>query len=866
TPAEITPFLLGITPNETRLDGGTSHLVSGGFLTSADRLVFMHEETKVVIESSEFAEVNDNFIVFVMPDLSESFSTGDILALRAEKDVGAATLVSNTINAAIRVSFAGPPTITPDLDPNHGSAFGGKPVKFSGALFTSNSQVLFGTMPARQIVVVGPTELWAVPPALPVSAPAGGLALDSFDTRDDTSVDVAVFTQGGWAVLEDGYTFDPTGPTFESCSRDEVLSGETINIIVKGGNFVPGKTEITPILGEASNVVVHDFNTLSFDYTAPLGGAGEIGPDLDTFKIATNMGDPVSGCTIKIKLPPFLTDCESTYEANSSASPTTGVADGALIEVTVSGGNLEAGGKMWMERGGTAGTIPMTEVTGDFTGGGQWKRINGLEIVFTVPNIFSTDTPTLLEGNRNIGPVAIKYESPDGRVADLSGCFSYVPSFPEFEDYSFTVTNPAAPLTARPDKVTLGDVNQDGVIDVALLVRGDDSTWLPLQGPEAYILMADTFGESVDINGDGVTPDWAGSFTQQSIESDDVQIEHKTYGRGGRVLLENIDEDDELEVIIPASAHDGPNCARVLFADMQEDGTFDVVKIITPGGDDSIGGIAGFASGHFENTHEGVDIALILGSSSQSNRDVIILQSTSTVLDYKEVRTDVDSDINDYEVSYLAAGDFDGDGDDDLIWGQHRKGTHYPQYLPIVVAEIANGTVSSHGKLTNVTGGDCAAIAIVDCEDDEEESEFTAVEAVVLCENGAKGGLTGNETVESCIIVIENPLSKLADSYHLTGFIDSGRGLAAGDLNADGMDDLAVVSEPGKMVVFIGGADCAFTNGGRSWTSPIGAGQWSSRVEGIAIGDINRDGLGDVFVGDAGYEPEALIFWLNTSR
>ena len=86
------------------------YLVSGGFLTSADRLVFSKGETTLVIESSDFAEVNDNFIVFLMPDLSETFAAGDILALHAEKDLGGGILKSNTINTAIRVSFAGPPT------------------------------------------------------------------------------------------------------------------------------------------------------------------------------------------------------------------------------------------------------------------------------------------------------------------------------------------------------------------------------------------------------------------------------------------------------------------------------------------------------------------------------------------------------------------------------------------------------------------------------------------------------------------------------------------------------------------------------------------------------------------------------------
>jgi hypothetical protein len=40
TEAVLRPYLLGITPNETRLNGGTSHLLSGGFLTHADRIIF----------------------------------------------------------------------------------------------------------------------------------------------------------------------------------------------------------------------------------------------------------------------------------------------------------------------------------------------------------------------------------------------------------------------------------------------------------------------------------------------------------------------------------------------------------------------------------------------------------------------------------------------------------------------------------------------------------------------------------------------------------------------------------------------------------------------------------------------------------
>ena len=124
TPAVRTPFLLGLTPNETRLNGETSHLLSGGFLTEADRIVLEKPTTSarltIPVDSGSFSEINDNFLVFEMPDLSGTFSAGDQLTVYAEKDVNSVALRSNKLTMALRVTFAGPPTPVAERQPGYG--------------------------------------------------------------------------------------------------------------------------------------------------------------------------------------------------------------------------------------------------------------------------------------------------------------------------------------------------------------------------------------------------------------------------------------------------------------------------------------------------------------------------------------------------------------------------------------------------------------------------------------------------------------------------------------------------------------------------------------------------------------------------
>jgi len=309
TPAVITPFLLGITPNETRLNGGTSHLVSGGFLTEVDKLVFTRpsDSAELTIDAADFDMVTDEFLVFVMPDLSTTFTAGDVLDLQAVKILPDGTkLVSNVMHAAIKVTFAGPPTIsTLGISPSTGSAFGGTVVEITGTLFTNNSQVLFGTIPAKTIVVASPTRILAVAPSLHLTAPAPGVALDNLDSGDH-SVDVAVFTQGGWAVVEDGYSFDSIVPVVTNCTPTVFNEGQAQTVTVVGENFVPGEMIITAVDGAVSNIVVHDFNRLSFMYLPKTYLPETAGPEDDTITIESNMGVASGTCDFDINLPAFI--------------------------------------------------------------------------------------------------------------------------------------------------------------------------------------------------------------------------------------------------------------------------------------------------------------------------------------------------------------------------------------------------------------------------------------------------------------------------------------------------------------------------------------------------------------------------------
>jgi len=872
TPAVRTPLLLGITPNETRVSGGTSHLISGGFLTEADRIVFTKPDpggdvTFTLDSPADFSEVSDTFLVFVMPDLSGAFAPGDVLDVHAEKDVDGTTLVSNTLFAALRVTFEGPPFITPELDPNMGSAFGGDIVEITGGFFTSNSRVLFGTIPAPVVVPTAPDRILVITPSLPVFAPEG-TDLTNIPAEGHT-VDIAVFNQGGWAVLPEGYLFKQDRPVVDSCAPEEFAEDTTAQVTVHGANFVPGETTATPLAtgGTVTDLVVHDFHTLTFTYESPVLPPGA-DPFVDMITIATNHGVAADTCDLTtLPDPEFRTDdtrCTTTYTPNTHASPTTGVFESDFVVVTLKGSGFMEHGSLGLRPRTAILPIALEEIGAmdAFTKQGQFRVVDSETMEFSAPNVFPSQSPTLLQGNPNVGLSVITYTSPGGRSATLDDCFRYVPTLADFEEYGYPIPN-VDPSFTDPDKLTSGDINGDGVPDVVALARQFTTE---LDYDEVFVFIADTFGD-IDVDGDGKKPDFAGTFTRFVLEDDDLKTNLFTHGRGSKIRLANLDGDDALEIIVPGSGK-GPNHARVAIFDVAvaADGTvsFPSTTVLIPTAPTESDAVSGIAVGNFDSSHAGPDIAIAVGSEKESERMIVVFGSTGTAFTFTQTHTDIDDPFDDYRVGFLEKGNFDDDAADELIWSQagHAPNTIDEQYWPVVVADVDASTakVTSQKKVTNFTGGAIWHINVFDADKDGKDDAF------LLVIHRANGSFFGDETQKPGIAVLLDPSGLGIDAYHETGFLNDGPTMACADFNADGEMDLAPHTSKGKFTVFFGDGKGKLIDSERTWILVSAQNDDLSRVHGVAAADLNRDGIAELFMGDTGLNPKRLVVFLNTSR
>jgi len=657
----------------------------------------------------------------------------------------------------------------------------------------------------------------------------------------------------------------PAPALFLACNS-VVAEGTTVRVTFEGNGFIDGLVTVVADQGTVTHVTVDAPDLISFDYTAPTFPPGTLGPKEILFSVVPQPGHEASTCFVSVQLRPFINACVTNYLPDPGAAPTTGVDAGAFVVATLSGGNFLPGGALLVQpRDGSF--VPLKEIDplAPFTAPGQFRVTNGTTLSFTVPDVFSSGTATILDGSPNVGPATLQMVSPFGALLTDEACFRYVASFLDFQEFrletpgSLKGLGPVPSLSA-PGRMAVGDVNRDGIPDIVVLA--EQVTSAGVGAPEAFLFLADTFGDGVDRDGDGKSPDFAGTFTAQVINHPDMQTWIPKEARGQDILLANLDDDPELEIVLPVATDQGIE-DPVLLVDVQPGGIVGALTILTPPGAPTYTG--GIAVGDFDHTSPHPDIAVLYGSPTASERKLVIFRSNGAFT-YFATSHDLPDNLR---PGALAAGDFDGDGDDDLIWGQYNDTDPALTLkdLPVFVARVNAdaGTVGDPETITNITGSPVVDIDVFDANGDGR------VDAAVFF-NEVDGTLTGGHLGAGVAILLD-PFSLAADSYVETPYRWSptdisgwGRDIAHADFDGDGTTDIATVDDFGEVLVLLGHGDGTFESSGRSFVIVTGETEAPGPVQSIEAADFDGDGLAEILVGDMSAAPFNLVYWLNTSR
>ncbi len=651
-----------------------------------------------------------------------------------------------------------------------------------------------------------------------------------------------------------------------------VAQGATVRLLLHGSAFDFGDVEVTGDAGTIANLTVDSPELLSFDFTAPSFPPGTLGPRTVVFTVTPRPGIPPSTCSVTIHLDPFVTSCTTSYPPDGDRAPTSGVHAGAFVVATITGGNFLPGGTLLVEpRGGGFEALHEVDAAAAFSAPGQFRVVNGTTVELTVPDVFSVGVATILDGSPNTGPATMRHLSPFGVLLTEEGCFRYVPAFLDFEDFLFELPGSVAglgevPGLSAPGKVAVGDVNVDGVPDVVVLAQ--QSTSAGAGAPEAFLLLADTFGAGVDRDGDGNSPDFAGSFTAQVINHPDMQTWVPEEGRGQAILLSNLDDDPELEIVLSVLDDQG-GVDPVMLVDIEPGATVGDLTVLRPSILPDYSG--GIAVGDFDHTSPHPDIAVLYGDEDPEDRKLVVFSSNAP-FDYDSTVYDIPLPYEDYRPGALGAGDFDEDGDDDLIWGHYDEGDTdlAPQDPPILVARVDAdaGDVGAPEEIANITGTPVADIDVFDANGDGR------VDALVFVGGEVDGSLPADpDHLGAGVVTLLDPFSLDADAFVETTYrfvfwdrAGNGRGLAHADFDGDGVTDLATVNDFGEVLVVTGNGDGTFTDSGRSWQVVTGETESAGPVQSLAAADFDGDGLSEIIVGDMSNPPFNLVYWLNASR
>jgi len=650
-----------------------------------------------------------------------------------------------------------------------------------------------------------------------------------------------------------------------------VAEGTTARFLLHGTEFDFELVDVSADVGTIANFTVDSPELLSFDYTAPSYPPGTLGPKTVLFTVTARPGMLPSTCSASIHLNPFVTSCTTSYPPDVHAAPTTGIHAGSFVVATITGGNFLPGGALLVEpRGG--GFEPLSEIGAavSFSAPGQYRVVDGLTVQLTVPDVFSTGVATILDGSPNTGPATMRYLSPFGVLLTEQECFRYVPAFLDFEDFRFELPGSVAglgevPGLSAPGKIAIGDVNADGVPDIVVLAQQTNSAGAG--APEAFLLLADTFGPGIDRDGDGDSPDFAGSFSVQVINHPDMQTWVPEEGRGQAILLANLDDDPEQEIVL--SVLDDQGVDPVMLVDIGPGGTVGALTVLRPSIlPDYTGGIA---VGDFDHTSPQPDIAVLYGDEDPEDRKLVVFSSNAP-FDYDSTVYDIPLPYEDYRPGAIGAGDFDGDGDDDLIWGHYDAGDTglAPEDPAILVARVDAdaGDVGPPQEITNITGTAVSDIDIFDANGDGR------MDALVFVGGEVDGTLPGDpDHLGAGVVTLLDAFSLEADAFVETTYrflfwdrAGNGRGLAHADFDGDGVTDLATVNDFGEILVLTGHGDGTFTDSGRSWQVVTGETESAGPVQSLDAADFDGDGLSEIIVGDMSNPPFNLVYWLNASR